>query len=146
MVLKKKKKNKEEILIEEFKKRIKSYQAELSKLELHLKEMEAKMEAVKWEEVEEKLLTGYLAETESLTMEEEFSIYQITNQNKKVEETIIQKKIDEILKEFQGIILKGDHDIGNYNLIEHAIRLMDDIPTTCKLRQRLSKENEQIRN
>src|ERR1044071_434726 len=63
-----------------------------------------------------------------------------------MEEIIIQEEIDKILNEFQDIVLKGDHDIGNCNLIEHAIRLTDNIPTTCRLRQRSLKENEWIEN
>src|ERR1044071_3574760 len=68
----------------------------------------------------------------------------MTDWSEEVEETTTQEEIDEILNEFQDIVSKGDHDIGNCNLIEHAIRLTDDIPTTCRLRQRLPKENEWI--
>src|ERR1043165_2886864 len=62
------------------------------------------------------------------------------------EENIIQEKIDEILNEYQDIVFKENHDIGNCNLIEYAIRLIDDIPTICRLRQRSPKENEWIKN
>src|ERR1043166_8449595 len=79
-------------------------------------------------------------------MEEEFNICQMTDWSEEVEETITQEEIDEILNEFQDIISKGDHDIRNCNLIEHAIRLTDNIPTTCRLRQRSLKENEWIEN
>src|ERR1043165_2576731 len=112
-----------------------------------MSEMEDKMGAAEWEEVEGKTLTGYLAETEPIEMEEKFNIYQITDWSEEMEEeTITQEEIDEILNEFQNIVSKEDHDIGNCDLIEHAIRLTDDIPTTCRLRQRSPKENEWIKN
>src|ERR1044072_679425 len=112
-----------------------------------MSEMEDKMGAAKWEEVEGKTLTGYLAGTESIKIEEEFNIYQMTDWSEEMEEeTITQEEIDEILNEFQDIVSKEDHDIGNCNLIEHVIRLTDDIPTTCRLRQRSPKENEWIKN
>ena len=107
-----------------------------------MEEMELKMEAAEWEEVEGESPTGYLAETESIEMEEEFNIYQMTDWSEEVEETITQEEIDEIFNEFQDIVSKGNHDIGNCNLIEHAIKLTDDIPTTYRLRQRSPKENE----
>src|ERR1044071_5804250 len=57
---------------------------------------------------------------------------------------IKKEEIDEILNEYQNIVFKGDYDIGNCTLIEHAIRLTDDILITCRLRQRSPKENEWI--
>ena len=99
-----------------------------------MNEMETKMEIAEWEEIKGESPTGYLAETEFITIEEEFSIYQITDWSKEIEETITQEEIDKILNKFQDIISKGDHDIGNCNLIEHTIRLTNDIPTTCRLR------------
>ena len=111
-----------------------------------MREMEDKMEVTEWEEIEEESPTGYLAETELIEMEKEFNIYQMTDWSEETEETTTQEEIDEILNEFQDIVSKGDHDIGNCNLIEHAIRLTGDIPTTCRLRQRSPKENEWIEN
>ena len=109
-------------------------------------EMEGKMGTAEWEEIEGESPMGYLAETEPIEMEEEFNIYQMTNWSEEMEETITQEEIDKILNEFQDIVSKGNHDIGNCNLIEHAIRLTDDIPTTCRLRQKSPKENEWIEN
>src|ERR1043165_6074816 len=60
------------------------------------------------------------------------------------EEEDMSEEIEELLKEYQDIISKEDHDIGNYNIVKHAIRLIDDIPTTCRLRPRSSKENKWI--
>ena len=54
----------------------------------------------------------------------------------------MEEEIEELLREYQDIVSKGDHDIGNCNIVEHAIRLTDDIPTTCRLRPRSPKENE----
>src|ERR1044071_10364130 len=68
------------------------------------------------------------------------------DRNKEEKEKVTQEEIEEILREFQNIISKRDHDIRNYNLIEHAIRLTDDMPTTCRLRMRSLKENKWIEN
>ena len=119
---------------EEMKQHIRQYKAEEQLIipeDDFMEEMELKMEAAKWEEVEGESPTGYLAETEPIEMDEEFNVYQMTDWSEEVEETITQEEIDEILNEFQDIVSKGDHNIGNCNLIEHAIRLTDDISTTC---------------
>src|ERR1044072_6800667 len=66
-----------------------------------MEEMEDKMEAAEWEEIEGESPTGYLAETEPIEMEEKFNIYQITDWSEEIEEeTITQEEIDEILNEF----------------------------------------------
>ena len=70
----------------------------------------------------------------------------MTDWSEEVEETITQEEVDEILNEFQDVVSKGDYDIGNCDLIEHAIRLTNDISTTCRLRKRLPKENKWIKN
>ena len=103
--------------------------------------MEAKIEAAEQKEVVGKSPSGYLVREEPTTLKEELNINQMIYEDEE-DENITQEEIDEILNEYQDIVSKEDHDIGNYNLIEHAIRLTDDIPTTCRLRQRLSKENE----
>ena len=59
------------------------------------------MKAAEWKEIKGKSPTGYLTETESLTMKEEYKIYQMTDWSEEVKETIIQEEIDEILNEFQ---------------------------------------------
>ena len=99
-----------------------------------IENMEEKMEAAEWEKIEGESLTEYLAEIKPTTMDKEFNIYQVTDWSKEVKENISQEEIEEIFNEFQNIVFKRDHDIGNCNLIEHAIRLTDDIPTTCRLR------------
>src|ERR1044072_4718174 len=106
-----------------------------------MEEIEEKMKAAEWKEIEEELPIKYLAEAEPYTLAEEFKLNQITYESDE-EENIIQEEIDEILNEYQDIVSKGDHNIENCNLIEYAIKLTDDIPTTCRLRQRSPKENE----
>src|ERR1044071_8958758 len=108
--------------------------------------MKDKMGTAEWKEVKGESPIGYLAETKPTTVNEGFNVYQMIDWSEEVEENITQKEIDEILNEFQDIISKRDHDIGNCNLIEYAIRLTDNIPTICKLRQRSPKENEWIEN
>src|ERR1044072_3302846 len=88
-----------------------------------MEEMEVKIEVVEWEEVKGESPIEYLAKAEMLTMKEKFNINQMTYKSK--EENIIQKEIDKIINEYQDIISKGDHDIGNCKLIKHAIRLTD---------------------
>ena len=107
--------------------------------------MEAKMESAIWEEIDRKTSSRYLAKEESPTLEKEFNLNQIIYKIDE-EKNITQNEIDEILNKYQDIVSKKDYDIGNCNLIEHAIRLTDDIPTTCRLRQRSPKENEWIEN
>src|ERR1044072_2704184 len=101
--------------------------------------MEPKMEAAQWEEIVGESSTGYLAEQEK---NETAYNFQIGEDEEKEED--ISKEIEEILREYQDIVSKGDHDIGNCDIVEHAIRLTDDIPTTCRLRPRSPKENEWI--
>ena len=97
--------------------------------------MEAKIEAVTWEEVEGESPIGYLAETELLILKEKVSIYQMINWSKEMEEIISLKEIKEILNKYQDVISKGNHNIRNCELIEYAIKLTDDILITYRLRK-----------
>src|ERR1044072_705826 len=88
-----------------------------------IKKIKIKMKSVTWEKVERELPTEYLIEIKPFTLDEKFHINPIVEGSDKEGEEIIQKEIEEILNEFQDIVFKEDHDIGNCNLIEHAIRL-----------------------
>ena len=127
---------------EEMKQTIRQYEANEQLLvpedEL-MAELESKMEAAQWEEVTGKTPTGYLAKQE---WDEKIYNYQMKGEEDEEEEEDMSEEIEELLKEYQDIISKEDHDIGNYNIVEYVIRLIDDIPTTCRLRPRSSKENK----
>ena len=62
--------------------------------------MEAKIEPAKWEKVKGESPIGYLAETESNTIEEKFKIYQMTDWNEEAEKIVTQEEIEEIFNEF----------------------------------------------
>jgi len=64
-------------------------------------------------------------------------------ENEEKEEDM-SKEIEKLLNKYQDIVSKGDHDIRNCNIVEHAIRLTDNISTTCRLRPRSPKENKWI--
>src|ERR1044072_8054579 len=133
---------------EEIKQSIRQYKMEEQLLipeDEIMEKIEAKMKAAEWEEINEESPSEYLAEEEPNTLEEEFNLNQMTYKSEE-DENITQEEIDEILNEYQDIVSKGDHDIRNCNLIEHAIRLTDNIPTTYRLRQRSPKENKWIKN
>src|ERR1044072_4588056 len=103
-------------------------------------EMESKIEAAQWEEITGESPTAYLAEQDW-----EEAIYNNHMRGKNEEdEGDIEKEVEELLREYQDIVSKGDHDIGNCDIVEHAIRLTDDIPTTCRLRPRSPKKNKWI--
>src|ERR1043165_5185445 len=102
------------------------------------------MEAAQLEGITGEAPTAYLAEQE---WEEITNNYQISEgMEEEEEDEDITKEVEELLREYQDIVSKGDHDIGNCDIVEHAIRLTDDIPTTCRLRPRSPKENEWIEN
>src|ERR1043165_1443392 len=128
----------------EMKQVIRQYKAEkqllIPKDEL-MAEMESKMEAAQWEEITGESPTAYLAEQEP---DESAYNFHIEGEEEEEEDDDIAKEVEELLREYQDIVSKGDHDIGNCDIVEHAIRLIDDIPTTCRLRPRSPKENEWI--
>src|ERR1044072_1960888 len=109
---------------EEMKQTISQYKAEEQLLipedELMV-EMETKMEAAQWEEIVGESPTGYLAE-----QEENEAAYNFQIKEDEEEEKEMTEEIEELLREYQDIVLKGDHDIGNCDIVEHAIRLTDD--------------------
>src|ERR1043165_7287134 len=128
----------------EMKQTIRQYKAEEQLLipedEL-MAEMKSRMEAAQWEEVTGESSTGYLAEQEE---DETVYNYHMKGEEDEEEGEDMMEEIEELLREYRDIISKGDHDIGNCDIVEHAIRLTNDIPTTCRLRPRSPKENEWV--
>ncbi len=59
-----------------------------------------------------------------------------------VMDTYVKEMLDEILNEYDGVVFKESHDIGNCKLIKHDIRLNDERPIKCKQSSRSVKENE----
>ncbi len=54
----------------------------------------------------------------------------------------IKEMLDEILKEYDDVVSKGPHDIGNYTQVKHDIRLNDERSIKRKQSSRSAKENE----
>ena len=50
------------------------------------------------------------------------------------------KEVQQILNEFDEIVSKRAHDIRNCQTIEHAIRLITDIPVIGKMKYYIPKE------
>ena len=44
----------------------------------------------------------------------------------------VKKMLDEILNEYDDVVSKGPHDIGNCKLVKHDIRLNDERPIKWK--------------
>ncbi len=47
-------------------------------------------------------------------------------------DTHIKKMLDEILNEYDDVVFKEPHDIGNCRLVKHDIRLNDERPIKRK--------------
>ncbi len=62
-----------------------------------------------------------------------------------VMDTHVKEMLDEILSEYNDIVSKGPHDIGNCKLVKHDIRLNDERPIKRKQSSRSAKENEWIK-
>src|SRR6266508_6991559 len=62
-----------------------------------------------------------------------------------VMDTHVKEMLDEILNEYDDIVSKRPHDIGNCKLVKHDIRLNDERPIKQKQSLRLAKENEWIK-
>ena len=58
--------------------------------------------------------------------------------------TEVEQALKIILEEFDDVISREAHDIGNYRTIEHAIRLMDETPVVEKQGHCLPREHEWI--
>jgi len=59
-----------------------------------------------------------------------------------VMEIHVKEMLDEILNEYDDVVSKGSHDIGNCKLVKHDIRLTDKKSIKCKQLSRSTKENE----
>jgi len=54
----------------------------------------------------------------------------------------VKEMLDEILTEYNDVVSKEFHDIGNCKLVKHDIRLNDERLIKWKQSPRLAKENE----
>ncbi len=63
----------------------------------------------------------------------------------KIEETEVERALKNILKEYDDVVLWGAHDIGNCQIIEHAIRLLDETLVVSKQGYWSFKENKWIK-
>jgi len=59
--------------------------------------------------------------------------------------THIKEMLDKILNEYDDVVSKGSHDIGNYKLVKHDIRLTDERSIKHKQSFRSAKKNEWIK-
>ena len=57
----------------------------------------------------------------------------------------VKEMFDEILTEYDNIVSKEPHDIGNCKLVKHDIRLNDERPIKWKQSPRSAKKNEWIK-
>ena len=58
--------------------------------------------------------------------------------------TEVEQALKVILEEYDDVVSRGAHDIGNCRTIEHAIRLMDETPVVGKQGHRSPREYEWI--
>ncbi len=72
--------------------------------------------------------------------ERETRLFEITG----IEGTEVKQTLKIILEEFDDVISREAHNIGNYRIIEHAIRLLDEIPIVGKQGHRSLREHEWI--
>ena len=69
-----------------------------------------------------------------LEEERDYLLYEITN--------TYPEEVQQILHEYDNIISKGSHDIGNYISVEHAIRLVSEVPVVRKMGYHIPKEHQ----
>ncbi len=74
---------------------------------------------------------------------QEAKLYELIG--KEVIDTHVKKMLNEILTEYDDIVSKRSHDIGNCKLVKHDIRLNDERPIKQKQSSRSAKENEWIK-
>src|SRR6266498_5820436 len=72
--------------------------------------------------------------------EREAQLFEITG----TEETEVEQALKIILEEYDDVVSRGAHDIGNCQTIEHAIRFMDETLIVGKQDHRLPREHEWI--
>jgi len=71
---------------------------------------------------------------------QEAKLYKLIGEE--VMDTYIKEMLDKIFNEYDNIVSKGPHDIGNCKLVKHDIRLNDKRPIKCKQLFRSVKKNE----
>ncbi len=74
---------------------------------------------------------------------QEVKLYELIGEE--VMDTHVKEMLDEILTEYDDVVSKGLHDIGNCKLVKHDIRLNDERPIKRKQSSRSAKENEWIK-
>ncbi len=62
--------------------------------------------------------------------------------DEEIMDTHIKEMLDEILTEYDDVVSKGPHDIGNCKIVKHDIRLNDERPIKRKQSSWSAKENE----
>ena len=77
-------------------------------------------------------------EQDMLHLEEErdYLLYEITD--------TYPEEVQKILEEYDDIVSKGAHDIGNCTSVEHVIRLISEIPVVGKMKYHTPKEHKWI--
>ncbi len=73
-----------------------------------------------------------------LKNEREARLFEITG----AEGTEVKRTLKNILEEYDNVVLRGVHDIGNYQTIEYVIRLLDETSVVGKQNYRSSREYE----
>ena len=74
---------------------------------------------------------------------QEAKLYELIGEE--VMDTYVKEMLDEILNEYDDVVSKEPHDIGNCKLVKHDIRLIDERPIKHKQSSRSAKENEWIK-
>ena len=74
---------------------------------------------------------------------QEVKLYELIGEE--VMDIHVKEMLDEIFNEYDDIIFKGYHDIGNCKIVKHNIRLNDERPIKCKQSPRSVKKNEWIK-
>ncbi len=74
---------------------------------------------------------------------QEAKLYELIGEE--VMDTYVKEMLDEILNEYDDVVSKGPHDIGNCKLVKHDIRLNEERPIKRKQSHRSAKENEWIK-
>ena len=69
-----------------------------------------------------------------LEEERDYLLYEITD--------TYPEEVQKILHEYDDIVSKGAHDIGNCTSVEHAIRLVSEVPVVRKMGYHTSKEHQ----
>ena len=71
-----------------------------------------------------------------LEEERDYLLYEITD--------TYPEEVQKILHEYDDIVSKGTHDIENCTSVEHAIRLVSEVPVVGKMRYHIPKEHQWI--